>query len=344
MDKTTKSRSNRRVLMTVALGTASAEVPAIREFLTRNCCFMSSAFWFRKTHLAVPPDTRYFGSVLGLMFVVFGCVYAPHSEAAISQRFYRDGLDKLWQDFKLSPELSVESGRFPWQTCFESAAKKHQLPLPLLIAIGRGESDFDPLIESKARAHGVMQIQWPGTAKDLGITSIEQLRDPCTNIEAGARYFRGLVKRFKGDFHKAVASYNYGPTRIAREPVLPNGAVLYSGYIYDHLQFVLKFARAETAGEVVASADTSLLKKVTYEQLKAIVVLRSNSQKTALKLAKHYNKQFPGVHFDWMKGPPGLFDVVFHYATEADRASIVARLAKDYITVRGPKAKPWQLK
>lgn len=278
-------------------------------------------------------------------FLILLCQFsAPVSEAAIQERFYRDGLDQLWKEFKSSTALSVESDRFPWQGCFESAARLHDLPLPLLIAIGRGESNFDPTIESKARAWGVMQIQWPGTAQELGITSIEQLKDPCTNIEAGARYFRGLVNRFKGDYHKAIASYNYGPTRIAREPSLPNGAVLYSGYIYDHLQFVLKFSRAETAGTVVASADTSALKKVTYEQLNAIVVLRSNAGRTALKLAKHYNTQFPGVHFDWMKGPPGLYDVVFHYAAESDRLAIEARLAKDYITVRGPKPRSWQLK
>jgi hypothetical protein len=52
----------------------------------------------------------------------------------------------------------------------------------------------------------------PDTASDLGVTNPF---DPEQNINAGAKYFKGIVDRFGGDYYKALAGYNWGPNREA---------------------------------------------------------------------------------------------------------------------------------
>ncbi len=129
--------------------------------------------------------------------------------------------------------------RFPHMDCFEQAAERHRVPLTLLLAVARGESDFDPRARSKAEALGVMQILWPTTARHLGIRSRTALFEPCTNIDAGARYLAELLDRYPGDLQRAVAAYNYGPGRIRSDAPLPAGARWYADYILRHLRYVV---------------------------------------------------------------------------------------------------------
>lgn len=138
-----------------------------------------------------------------------------------------------------SAEEARPAMRFPYQECFERAADRHDLPLTLLLAVARGESDFKADAKSSANAYGVMQIQWPGTANDLGIDSLEELLKPCVNIDAGARYLKWLMRRYSDNVHLALAAYNYGLGRIQVDVPIPDGAQWYSGYIYDKLEYVL---------------------------------------------------------------------------------------------------------
>ncbi len=129
---------------------------------------------------------------------------------------------------------------FPYAHCFKRAATAHGLPETLLVAVARGESDFKPRARSKANAYGLMQILWPDTAKHLGLEQLSEVLDPCTNVDAGARYLKELQQRYDGDLNRTLAAYNYGPGRI---PVtggrLPDGAIWYSAYIMRHLDYVL---------------------------------------------------------------------------------------------------------
>ena len=148
--------------------------------------------------------------------------------------------DRAWKSY-LANDTTIEPRyRFPHATCFRAAASAHNLPETLLLAVARGESDFEPTARSKANAHGVMQILWPTTAHHLGIYRLSELYDPCTNIDAGARYLVEMLERFDGNLHLALAAYNYGPERIAADPDdIPDGAEWYSGYIYRHLNYVI---------------------------------------------------------------------------------------------------------
>ena len=140
-----------------------------------------------------------------------------------------------WKNYALTETSIRPSYQFPHASCFRAAAVAHDVPESLLLAVARGESDFEETARSKANAHGVMQIQWPGTAQHLGVNRLSDLYDPCTNIDAGAKYLKELMGRYNGSIHLALAAYNYGPGRITTNGGnIPDGARWYSGYIYRH--------------------------------------------------------------------------------------------------------------
>ncbi len=123
---------------------------------------------------------------------------------------------------------------YPFEGCFQLASRMHHVPLDLLLAVAATESNWDPAARSDANAHGIMQIQWPGTARHLGVRRVSELYNPCLNIELGARYLRELLDNNNGDEQRALAAYNYGPTRIARLTELPTGAKRYASTVQGH--------------------------------------------------------------------------------------------------------------
>ncbi|MEM1155274.1 MAG: lytic transglycosylase domain-containing protein [Pseudomonadota bacterium] len=158
----------------------------------------------------------------------------------------KPSLEQLWEEYAETGQSLSPQGNFPWRACFARAAASYELPESLLLAIARGESNFDPAARSDKDAVGLMQIRWPGTSRHLGIVREADLYDPCTNVDAGARYLQELTATFDNNLHLAVAAYNYGPGAIAADAV-PPGATWYSQYIYGHLQHVLGDAMAKAA-------------------------------------------------------------------------------------------------
>lgn len=129
---------------------------------------------------------------------------------------------------------------YPYQSCFEVASALHDVPLDLLLAVAATESNWDAAARSEANAHGVMQIQWPGTARHLGVKRVGELYNPCLNISLGARYLAELTGDFSGNVERALAAYNYGPTRIKASATLPNGAKAYAATVIKHQQRIAK--------------------------------------------------------------------------------------------------------
>jgi hypothetical protein len=66
------------------------------------------------------------------------------------------------------------------------------IPEPLIRAVIKTESDFDPNVVSSAGAKGLMQLM-PDTARLMGVTDVF---DPRQNIMGGARYLQVLARRF----------------------------------------------------------------------------------------------------------------------------------------------------
>jgi hypothetical protein len=212
-------------------------------------------------------------------------------------------LHQSWQKVSTLGPVQEVKGTFPHMSCFQAASKAQDLPLPLLLAVARGESDFNPRVESKANAIGVMQIQWPGTAKDLGIIQKASLYNPCINIDAGARYLKQLINRYN-DVNMALAAYNYGPGRIKTTmtwATIPSGARWYSGYIFDHYQYVTR--------------DTNFV----YSPTNKLTLATFNEPFRAKAMTAYFHAKYPGISIDWFADKLGRYRVVASFDDDSQR-------------------------
>jgi soluble lytic murein transglycosylase-like protein len=219
-------------------------------------------------------------------------------------------LEAKWRTFAKTAAQRQPALQFPYADCFRRAAAASGLPETLLLAVARGESDFEPAARSQANAYGLMQILWPGTAKHLGLNHLSDLLDPCTNVEAGARYLKELLEHYRGNLHRALAAYNYGPSRI---PVsggeLPDGAVWYSGYILRHLDYVLN-----ARGKRPAAAPPR-----PYADEDRLFVIRFARPYRAAAFVDALQPSFGDIRLDWFRRPEGGFDVVMLYTSKQER-------------------------
>lgn len=184
---------------------------------------------------------------------------------------------------------------YPYQSCFEVAAKLHDVPVDLLLAVAATESNWDPDARSHANAHGIMQIQWPGTARHLGVRRISELYNPCLNIELGARYLKELIELNGGDVERALAAYNYGPGRIERAGTsLPAGAQRYASTVSSHQERInRKIAPAGTAPK--AGSEIELARFANAARARRYVEVMS--------------EQIRGASFAWRRSAVGDYPV-----------------------------------
>ncbi len=138
---------------------------------------------------------------------------------------------------------------------FEAAAKKYNVPVELLKAIGKQESSFNPKAVSRSGAQGVMQLM-PATAKYLGVTDSF---DAEQNIMGGAKYIAELLKKYDGDTKLALAAYNAGSGNVAKYKGIPP---------FEETQNYVKKVMAyynqgvEVRGSYVSAASTETAKAV----------------------------------------------------------------------------------
>lgn len=94
---------------------------------------------------------------------------------------------------------------------FGAASAEYAIPVEVLDAVAKQESNYNQYAKSGAGAEGMFQFM-PATAKEHGVNP--------WNVESSARgaakYLAKLLDRFDGDWEKAFAAYNWGPTRLAR--------------------------------------------------------------------------------------------------------------------------------
>lgn len=224
-------------------------------------------------------------------------------------------LDAAWRNYLNGQTNLAPAYRFPHATCFSVAALEHGLPETLLLAVARGESDFEETARSRANAHGIMQILWPETARHLGIHRLTDLYDPCTNIDAGARYLKELLERYDGNLHLALAAYNYGPGRIATSGKnIPRGAEWYSGYIFRHLNYVMG-----SGGSRPVRGDA------LYSDLGQSTLVTFGEPYRADAFIARLEERAPSLNLDWFRRGTGQFEVVLSYA-DRDEFDASARL------------------
>lgn len=213
----------------------------------------------------------------------------------------------VWDNFEKNHKKDHTGGNYPYMTYFRNAAKKYDLPLTLIMAVARGESRYNTKAVSSANCIGIMQIQWPGTAKHLGIFKKKDLFDPKTNIDAGARYLRELIKRYNGSIYHALAAYNYGPGKVSINKV-PNGAQWYAAYIYfDNLELILNSE---------------------YSKSHLLLVNEYTSYQMALRFATYWGKQAPDIPMEIRKSNKFTYDLHITYKSSKDRVQYITRFIK----------------
>lgn len=116
------------------------------------------------------------------------------------------------QSFSQVLAAAYQGGETGYDDCFQAASEAYGVPVGLLKAVGRVESNFRADAVSCCGAQGVMQLM-PATARSLGVTDAF---DPAQNIMGGAKYLRQMLDRFDGDVSKALAAYNAGPGAVQK--------------------------------------------------------------------------------------------------------------------------------
>lgn len=127
---------------------------------------------------------------------------------------------------------------------FQKAADTYNVPVNLLKAVAKAESNFNPTSESHAGAKGIMQLM-PGTANALGVTDAF---DPEQNIMGGAKYLSQQLARYDGNTELALAAYNAGPGNVAKYHGVPP---------FEETQNYISKVMAY-AGEPVSAGETTL--------------------------------------------------------------------------------------
>jgi soluble lytic murein transglycosylase-like protein len=97
------------------------------------------------------------------------------------------------------------------------ASALYALPQPLIRAIIKVESDYDPRVVSCAGAKGLMQLM-PDVQREQ---KVEHVFEPRENILGGTRLLRVNANRFKGDLVLTVAAYHAGPGAVEKYRGVP---------------------------------------------------------------------------------------------------------------------------
>lgn len=120
----------------------------------------------------------------------------------------------------LTGDLAVQLFPQAYIDKVSDVAKKYGLDPLWVLSLMRQESAFNAEIVSSSDAIGLMQLL-PSTAAEVASSmdqqspSIDELKDPETNIRLGISYLSHLLSKFNGNVVFALAGYNAGPNKVS---------------------------------------------------------------------------------------------------------------------------------
>ncbi len=129
----------------------------------------------------------------------------PPGSKAASQRCPR--CDKVGAKDR-SPERFHRYDAFIYE-----ASELYRIPVPLIRAVIRVESDYDPHVVSAMDCKGLMQVH-PDVQRDMGTQG--DIFDPRNNIMTVTRLLRYLANRLDGDLVLTIAGYHAGLCSLAK--------------------------------------------------------------------------------------------------------------------------------
>lgn len=119
--------------------------------------------------------------------------------------------------YQRKPAALTAARRDAYDDIIDSASQRWGVDFSLVKAVIHAESAFDKEAVSVAGARGLMQLM-PATAAQL---QVREIHDPWQNIQAGTRYLRMMLDRFKGDVRHALAAYNAGEGNVRKYGGIP---------------------------------------------------------------------------------------------------------------------------
>lgn len=99
-----------------------------------------------------------------------------------------------------------------YETIIEEVAHRNSVDVALVKAVIHTESYFNSKATSHAGASGLMQLM-PATASLYGVHG-RDIHDPLSNLEAGVKHLRYLLKKYPGNIKSALAAYNAGEKAV----------------------------------------------------------------------------------------------------------------------------------
>ena len=94
------------------------------------------------------------------------------------------------------------------------ASALFRIPVPLIRAVIKVESDYDPRVVSSMDCKGLMQVH-PAIETELGMPGGD-IFDPRTNIMTGTRELRWVANHVDGDLVLTIAGYHAGVGSLAK--------------------------------------------------------------------------------------------------------------------------------
>jgi len=129
------------------------------------------------------------------------------------------------------------------------ASERYKVDQAIIRAIIMAESSYNLLAKSNKGAEGLMQLM-PNTARELGVTDSF---NPTQNIHAGVRYYKKLLRRFKGNVRLALAAYNAGSQNVMEYDGIPPFKATHS-YIKKVLHYQ-RYYQQQPAGNAILTAS-----------------------------------------------------------------------------------------
>jgi soluble lytic murein transglycosylase-like protein len=133
-------------------------------------------------------------------------------------------------------------------TCWEDASERFGIPVHVLKAIGKTESNFNAQARNRnsngSYDIGLMQINsdWLPVLGQYGITEAT-LFDPCTNLKVGAWILANNAKKYGWNWN-AIGAYNVGCAKLDKEECIRRRN-LYAWKVHRAINHVGKDAATE---------------------------------------------------------------------------------------------------
>jgi soluble lytic murein transglycosylase-like protein len=147
--------------------------------------------------------------------IVFNRAYAPSVQArevSVAETVNTENADADY-----IPADVPTSGDHELDLIIMHAGERYGVDPRFIHAVIWQESKYKPRARSYVGAQGLMQLM-PATARRFGCADAN---DPAANIDAGTKYLRFLLERFKGNVSLALAGYNAGEGAVDKYNGVP---------------------------------------------------------------------------------------------------------------------------